>query len=229
MKMLRRTTIAAVLACAALFAAPATADTISNPTNSYSFPSLSGALEGGAQTQYIGQTFTAPVTGALTNFQFTLNSSSLTSLYGVVYAWNGSKPGAKLWRSAVISGAAGLKDFNPAGVTLAKGQTYVAFLGTYGIAGNAGSASVGTCLTFVGCTSNSVPNLGTMITGNVYADGVEFKPVINNAFDATFSATIAPSAVPEPATWAGMMLGMGGIGVALRSRQRSAGRRRHAA
>ncbi|HEX8446650.1 MAG TPA: PEPxxWA-CTERM sorting domain-containing protein [Sphingomonas sp.] len=210
--------IIALTCCAAIGATSAKAETISNPTNSYSFPNLSGELTGGNQTQYIGQTFTAPVTGNLINFQFTLNASSLQSLYGVVFGWDGTAPTTELWRSSVTSGAAGLKDFTPAGVGLTQGQTYVAFLGTYGLSNNSGLATVGTCLTFGGCSSNTIPNLGTLVYGNVLGNDVVFNTAINNAFDATFSATITAAAVPEPATWAMMILGMGAVGFAMRRR-----------
>src|SRR5882762_384288 len=96
----------------------------------------SGALQGGQQTQFVGQTFNAPITGALTDFQFTLNSSTITSLYGAVYAWDGSKPTTLLWQSPVISGigpgqnGAGLFDFSPTGANVTQGLTYVAFLST---------------------------------------------------------------------------------------------------
>ena len=144
-------------------AAPAAADVISNPANTYSFGSLSGSLTGGQQTQFVGETFTAPLTGALTDFKFTLNSSNLASLYAAVYAWDGSKPTALLWQSPMVAGTAGMLDFSPVGAKVTQGQTYVAFLSTYGIANNSGSATVGSCLNFGGCTANAIPNLGTFV------------------------------------------------------------------
>jgi hypothetical protein len=224
MNRIGKTTIAALAFLAAFGATPAVADTISNPANTYSFPNLSGSLTGGNQTQYIGETFTAPISGDLTNFQFTLNTSSLQSLYGVVFGWNGISPTPELWRSSSIAGAAGLKDFSPTGVSLTQGQTYVAFLSTYGLDNNAGLATVGTCLTFGGCASNSTPNLGTLVYGNVLGSGLVFNQAVNNAFDATFSATITAAAVPEPATWAMMILGLGGVGAVMRRRPKVATR-----
>jgi hypothetical protein len=105
---------------------------------------LSGALQGGQQTQFVGQTFSASTTGVLTDFQFTLNSSTITSLYGAVYAWDGSKPSTLLWQSPVMSGigsgknGGGLFDFSPTGVNVTQGMTYVAVLSTYGIPNNSG-------------------------------------------------------------------------------------------
>lgn len=219
MNRIAKSTIAALGLLAAAGATPAAAVTISNPTNTHDLGYLSGSLIGGNQTQFLGQTFTAPVTGELTNFQFTLNSSSLQSLYGVVFAWDGSAPTTELWRSPTIAGTAGLVSFNPTGVTLTAGQTYVAFLSTYELEGNSGLASIGTCLTFVGCTSNLTPNLGTLIIGNIYSDVPVFSPIVNNSRDATFSVTIAEAAVPEPATWAMMIIGFGAVGFSVRRRQ----------
>ena len=65
--------VAAITCIAALSASPASAVVISNPVNNYNNGPLSGAPIGGQQTQFMGETFTAPITGALTNFQFTLS------------------------------------------------------------------------------------------------------------------------------------------------------------
>lgn len=199
---------------------PASADVISNPANTDSLPYLSGASVGGQQTQFVGQTFTASVTGALTDFQFTLNSSTIPSIYGAVYAWDGSKPTTLLWQSPVVSGAAGLLDFSPVGANVTQGRTYVAFLSTYGIANDSGVATVGDCLPFAGCNSNSIPNLGNMVFANVLADGPVWTSV--NYRDATFSATIT-SPVPEPSTWAMIILGFAGVGFLAYRRKQDGG------
>jgi hypothetical protein len=215
MKMFKTVAAAAALAwVAAVSVAPASADVISNPINGYAFPYL-GTGTGGQQTQYIGQTFTTPINGSLTDFQFTLNSSAITSLYAAVYEWNGSNPTTMLWQSPTVSGigsganGSGVFDFSPTGVNLLEGHTYVAFLSTYGIAGNSGLATVGSCLSFVQCTSVD-SHLGNLVFANVFGDGTTTWSNGNFAFDATFQATI--SAVPEPSTWAMMILGFFGVG-----------------
>lgn len=220
MNLVQKTTIAALAAFAAFSAAPASAVTISNPTGGYpAFGPLSGApFVGGAQTQYVGQTFTTPISGQLTNLQFTLLAgSSLPSLYAVVYAWNGSTPGAEIWRSSTVSATSGLLNFNPTGATLTAGQTYVAFLSTFGLAGNTGSVNIDSCLAFSVCTT-PVAGLGNAVTGTVRDDGVTFSNAFN-AYDLKFSATIT-APVPEPTTWAMMIVGFGAVGTTMRRRQK---------
>jgi len=58
MNSIKRAAAVAAIACvAALGASSASADVISNPTNTDSFVYLSGALQGGQQTQFVDRRF----------------------------------------------------------------------------------------------------------------------------------------------------------------------------
>ncbi len=85
---------------------------------------LSGAgTGGGQQTQFVGETFTALISGAVTNFQFTLNSSALPSLYGAIYAWNGSQPThAALAEPGGLRPAPACSIFSPVGVNVTQAR-----------------------------------------------------------------------------------------------------------
>lgn len=230
---------AATAVALAFGATSANADVISQPNSSAGGvgPLCGWPYQGGAcQTTFIGESFTASATGNLTDLQFTLlGGSTLTSVQAIVYALNGPltstfTPGAELWRSAAVAGTSGLLDFSPTGVAVTAGQNYVAFLTTYYTNGT-GQAQVSSCNVFVGgaaCqASNAQPNLGRAITGFVSGANLtdlSFSQVVNGSQDLTFSATITPSAVPEPASWALMVGGLGIVGGMMRGRRRLSAR-----
>ena len=58
-----------------------------------------------------------------------------------------------------------------------------------------------------------------LLIGNILGDGPVFSPIVNNSRDATFSVSIAEAAVPEPATWAMLIIGFGTVGMAARRRR----------
>jgi hypothetical protein len=211
-------------ACAAVLAVsavPANAtEVISQSLNNYSYGSLCAMpyQGGGCQTTSIGESFTASITGQLTNFQFTVNSGNLAKLVGQVYTLDGSGvPGTLLWQSDVVTNPMGLLDFNPTGINLTAGTKYVAFLSTFGLSGNTGTASLGDTLSFVYGTNN-IPYLGELVQDMLQGANLdEHNYATLNYHDLTFSATIAP--VPEAATWSMMLAGFGALGFAMRRRR----------
>lgn len=223
---------AAATAMALVGTGSAHAEVISNPNGGSSVaPLCAFPYQGGAcQIAFIGQSFASSTTGNLTNLQFTLLSgSTLTSVQAIVYALNGPlattfTPGAELWRSAAVANPSGLLNFNPVGVNLTAGQNYAAFLTTFYTAGT-GTASVSSCNPFGGgacANSNLNPSLGRALTGRAEGDNfnvLSFNQVVNGSQDLTFSATITAPAVPEPASWAMMIGGMGIVGAAMRRRK----------
>lgn len=207
------------------------AEVISNPNSGSNVGPLCGwpYQGGGCQTVFVGESFAASTTGSLTNLQFTLlGGSTLTSVQAILYALDGPlattfTPGAEIWRSNAVAGGSGLFDFTPTGVNLTAGQNYVAFLSTYYTNGT-GQANMSSCNPFGGgacAVSNANPNLGRAITGRALGanlDELTFSQVVNGSQDLTFSATI--SAVPEPSTWAMMLIGFGAVGGAMRAAKR---------
>jgi len=61
----------------------------------------------------------------------------------------------------------------------------------------------------------------TYARGQAYAGGYQSFPTLDYAF-RTYASDGASGAVPEPATWAMMMLGFGAVGGAMRYRRRAA-------
>jgi hypothetical protein len=136
-----------------------------------------------------------------------------------IYAWDGSKAtGSALYSSAVQSFSGSLTPteyvFNTGSLALTSGSQYVAFLfansgGSAGmpIAGTLGSdAYSGGSFVFYNTTNFSD------LTTNSWDGASLFSPT-----DAWFKAAFnAVGAVPEPGSWALMLLGFAGVGVALR-------------
>jgi hypothetical protein len=183
---------------------------------------------GGANTGVYGETFTAP-TDPLHSFTFEVDDQG-APLHGIVaevFAWSGSltggagpqgATGAPLFTSAPfnINGVNGFQAITAwtGQVTLTPGDNYVILFvdtgsdnvqGLFGIEGHGNAVGDGGFNFF-----NNDHTLGTV--SGTWDDFFDFGSL---AFSASFGA-------PEPATWALMMLGVGGIGFALRRRKESA-------
>lgn len=186
---------------------------------------ISNAPTGGAisvfgvpNSRTYGQTFTAPITGKLTSFTLWLNGG-VGALRGGVGTWNGGAShsfGAGSPTNLYLSGdtpslSGGPYTFSP-NVNVTAGQNYVAYLTAFGVSG-ANSAT-------------SMP-LGTAATGlNYFVWNNTSNPSGNSSWNyffnvgnAQFSATFA--AVPEPTTWALMILGFGAVGSSMRRKVRA--------
>jgi hypothetical protein len=176
---------------------------------------------GGSATNTYGEVFTAPG-GSLTSFTFEVDDNSPATFVAEVYAWNGSVTGGNgpqgtggpaLYTSASMTtaGAGGFQaiTINTGGVALAAGQNYVIDL--YDNSGDG-------VATDWGLTSHGEPYDGGFNFNNGPSSAAtwdDFDDFGSLAYSATFS-------VPEPSTWALMLLGFGGVGAAYRARGRRA-------
>lgn len=205
----------ALVASAMIAAAPVLASTtIANVDSGQDIGNF-----GRPDTQTYGQVFRAPVTGVLSSFTFWLNGT-IQGVSGGVGTWNdtdlsyntGNGSPTNLFLGSPFT-ASGATTVTP-GISVTAGQLYVAYLTVFGNAGPTGTA------TFDLGTPN--PDLGYFVFNNT--DNPVGDPSWNyfaNFGNARFSATFdAQAAVPEPSTWALMILGFGAMGFAMRRRQK---------
>ena len=189
---------------------------------------------GAPDTATYGQTFTA---GAGDNYlqSFSLylgdrtGGSGALNFNGYIATWDGSKAVSILYSSGVRSHNGGVVEyaFNTSNLAVTAGTQYIAFLSISGLAAQptsnfympAGSVALaGQGFRY----NNNGTNFGLLTTTTWGSFGES-----DAAFKADFS-TNATGAVPEPATWAMMLVGFGAVGGALRRRQKVATRIRFA-
>jgi hypothetical protein len=205
-------------------AAPASAQTFIDTTGSNAGTVFDF---GQPDTSAYGETFTVGSDNVLNNFSLYLvnHNNDLTSppinFNAYIYAWNGSQAtGSALYSSGVQSftGSASPTEyaFNTGNLSLTSGSQYVAFLfassgGLAGMPFPTGDAYSGGTFVFnnAGSDFSSLTTTGWSTFSN---NDVWFKAAFN-----------AGSAVPEPATWAMMLVGFAGMGAAMRrDRKRTA-------
>ncbi len=174
---------------------------------------------GSPDTATYGQTFTAGASDTLNSFSLFLNGtgSSLT-FRGYLAEWNGSTATNLLYTSGdqTISSAAQYQEFAFApNVELTAGAQYVAFLSISDLPAQVS----GTYTMPYSSLTDALPGGGFVFQNNGQNFGQLFGTVWSSfgSNDVAFKASFG--AVPEPATWALMILGFGVVGGAMRRRQ----------
>lgn len=199
------------VALAFALSTPAVAQTIGNSPTGGNISAF-----GRPDSQTYGQVFSAPVNGKLLKFTFWLNGA-VQQVSGAVGTWNGSLTYAtgngsptNLFIGTPFDAVAGANTVSTGGINVVAGQNYVAYLTVFGNAGPSGTTS------FQLGTPGA--NLGHFVWNNSSnPHGNSSWNYFFNAGNARFEAVFG--AVPEPTTWAMMILGFGVIGGAMRRRK----------
>jgi hypothetical protein len=214
---------AAAIALAGVAMAAHATTTISNTPSG-----ASQSKFGADDTQTYGQVFTAPEGGKLTSFTMYLDGAIGGQLYGGVGEWNGTEDfdygfgvSSTLFESApVAANHAGGYTFKP-NVGIVAGHLYVAYLSVFGL----DHAGQGVTSAPLSVDDDGLPGdyFNYFVFNNDNGQGHGPHDSSWNYFlhtgdnlrlDATFNG-----AVPEPATWAMMILGFGLAGATLRRRR----------
>lgn len=175
------------------------------------------------------QIFTAGITGQLVQVDFQLVSSGqpqqldFTFLVGGVAALPVGVPASSITFAVPVT-AGGFNtvsvDLTSYGFNVVAGQQYGLMLG---VSGGTGSANW-----VFGTDADGDPATEADTVGLSYGGGVNYVRQNLGAWSATgfdrgFQTFVQANAVPEPGTWAMLILGMGVVGGSLRRRQRLIG------
>ncbi len=176
---------------------------------------------GGDATNTYGEVLVSPGT-SLTSFTFEVNNNGIDANYvAQIYAWSGSTTGGGQVGPALYTGSASvLAGFNgfqavtidTGGVAVTRGQTYAILL--YDGSDDGVSGQWGLTPPF-GSHPGVAGDVGFFFNNGPSDANGTFDDFGSLAYSATFTGD-----VPEPATWALMLVGFGATGVAFRSARR---------
>ncbi len=173
---------------------------------------------GAPDTTSYGQVFTAPG-GSLNSWSFYTQDSTSYGAKLVIANWDGSKAvGPALFDSLVqsVSASGGFFQHNYGGINLAlnSGTSYIAYLTVAGVANPTPSIPVS------GSYSSPLGGGFRFLNSNG-TDPLTLNQNWSSWYIPNMQYAAVFGAVPEPATWAMMILGLGLVGGAMRRRQQA--------
>jgi hypothetical protein len=184
-------------------------------------PTLSPLFEfGRPNTTTYGEIFTAPVSEILSSFTMEL-TSSIGPMIGGIGVWNGTGVSSVPYTSSVITSST-TNTFTP-DISVVAGTQYVAFVSVDGVAGAAGitgmPAGTSGIADFDGWAfNNTIGPSSSTYASNVWNGCQGHSGPLSCSQDAFLSLTFT-AAVPEPSTWAMLLLGFAGVGFMAYSRK----------
>lgn len=226
--------LAGATVAAFLVAAPLAAQADAVLTNAGTAAGTIGPLGNTGLPDELGEVFTAPVSGTLSSLTLTFNGVPQTFEVGIG-EWNGPSAWAPGYGVTAIDYESGPQTAIPSGdftfnpdVAVTAGLQYVAFVTTFGLTNPADGAN--------GLVYSQTPTNGLDYIVYSFGDPNSTPWAYNYNYQADLQVTanfttpnpcnvdhpqacVGAGGVPEPAAWALMILGFGGIGVTMRRRR----------
>jgi hypothetical protein len=212
--------LAAAAACSALALSAAPASAAVNLVTNGSFETPAGSVGAAGYT-----TFSAGSEPAGFGWDVTTNSVDLVTYAGPYGAAPPTASSGAVFLDLVGTGSTGGISQTVSGLTAGKSY-YLEFDYTnnfHSIGEAAATATIGNLVATKSSSSGTFAHYSGTFTANTASELLTFTNTIGGGNGGLFIDNVSVSAVPEPASWALMMLGVFGLGGLLRTQRRKQG------